>query len=219
MSTTAVQPSCFGTHVWSATAPECVGGPDAGYEHPTTGAHARERCRWYQSCADVKTRTTVQPLIQPQQLLRQPKQPTIFAPVQPPPRPIAPTQRPPIAPVVQTAFTPRPPMPVPAQPAAHYPQYPQPIQPQPVAQPVAAQGYVPPHVAQMGPMQVPVSVQQPGAAMPHYLTNPEPIDPNGGTAGALGRTLARSAMKAIGHSVAAFFDHTPLKPHKPPESQ
>jgi hypothetical protein len=75
----------------------------------------------------------------------------------------------------------------------------------------------PTYVAQYGPTNVPMQVQQPGAQMPSYLTMPEPIDHEEGTAKALGRTLIRSAAKAIGHSVSSFFDHVPLKPHKPPQ--
>ena len=103
------------------------------------------------------------------------------------------------------------------------PQYGQPLPPpqyygqpqQQVSQP-AYGTMAPPHVAQHGPVNVPMQVQQPGAQMPSYLTIPEPIDHEEGTSKALGRTLFRSAAKAMGHSISSFFDHVPLKPHKPP---
>lgn len=211
---------CFGQQ--SPTAPECIGGPDAGYEHPQTGAHTREACKWYQACGDHKARlaasgsAAMPPIVPPQNLVRHP---TIIAPVPAPVRPGVPSRaaKPVAAP---QPYIPRPPAPVvhPQYPYQQYPAQPQPQQQYQQQAPVAVHvGYAPPHVAQLGPQQVPVSVQQPGAAMPHYLTNPEPID--GGTGAALGRTLVRSAAKAIGHSISAFFDHTPLKSHKPPPPQ
>lgn len=189
-------PDCYGTHLWSATAPDCIGGPDAGYTHPQTGSHNRERCRFYQACAQDSARNKTQQAIVPvQSLYRQPPSPTIMTGVQPPPRPVAPTM----------SYPPRIPLHV-QQP------YIPPVQPQ--VQPHHPMGFAPPHVAQEGPTFVPVPYQMPGAQIPAYLTMPEPVGPGESAAGALGRTLLRSVFKAIGHSAASFFDHVPLKPHR-----
>jgi len=218
MNAPATAPECFGTHLWSATDPQCVGGTDPGYLHPVTKTRNRERCRWYQSCATTSAQGRARPpqVIPPQDLIRQVKQPTIFqAAVQPPPRPVAPhpnlAGRPPLHPpaaIQQYSGQPLPP--------PHY--YGQPQQQQQMPQPMYGMT-APPYIAQSGPVNVPLQIQQPGAQMPAYLTMPEPIDHEEGTAKALGRTLLRSAAKAVGHSVSSFFDHVPLKPHKPPPPQ
>ena len=210
-------PQCFGTHLWSATAPDCVGGPDPGYTHPTTGAHSRERCRWYQACASVNSRVRGQqsrPVIPVENLTRNFQQPQAPLPsgVQPPPRPVAPPPQVAGKPPLQSAQPYGYPQYQPQQQYYQQPHYPQ--QQQYYQQPMAT-----PYVAQTGPQQVHVQVQQPGAQMPSYLTMPEPIDHEEGTGMALGRTLIRSALKAVGHSVSSFFDHVPLKPHKPPPQQ
>ncbi len=197
------QPKCFGTNLWSATVPACVGGPDAGYVHPVNTTRNREKCKWYQACASASGRARAQTtVIPPQNLVRTQPQPTMAASVQPPPRPVAPH------PSLSSA---RPPLHQP-QPQYQQPQYAgqyqQPAQQGPVA---------PPFVAQAGPAHVPIQQQWPGAQMPAYLSMPEPIDPNEGAAKPLGRTLVRSAFKALGHSFSSFFDNTSLKPHKPPE--
>lgn len=196
-------PECFGSSLWSPTDKECVGGPDPGYTHPVTGVHARERCRWYQSCATVSSQNR---LIHPQNLVRptvtaQPPQPTL-AGVQAPPRPVAPNP----------ALATRPPL---HMPQASYPQY-QPVQYQQQPQQPYV-GYAPPHIAQWGSVQVPLPFQQPGAQMPAYLTMPEPIRPGESAISVLARTLLRSMMKAFGHALASFVDHTPIRPHRPPE--
>lgn len=203
-------PDCFGTHLWSATDKECIGGPDPGYTHPVSGAHTRERCKWYQTCATASAQNRTQSqLIPPQNLVRQPPPapppqavPAIPPGVQPPPRPVAPPP----------GLAPRAPLHQPQPFYSQYPQQPQPVQP--VYQPPM---FVPPYVAQMGPAQIPMQYQQPGAQMPAYLTMPEPIEPGDGAIKVLARTLFRSMLKAFGHSLSSFVDHTPMKPHKPPE--
>lgn len=204
-------PSCFGSHLWSATSAECVGGPDPGYTHPQTMAHTRERCRFYSECATTSARNRTQQ-VQPQSnfvpvqslIQRQPTMPAPISPtvgVQPPPRPVAPPPN----------LAPRPPL-QPYQPPTYAPQqqYQQPY--------YAPQTFTaPPHVAQMGPAQVPLQYQQPGAQMPAYLTMPEPMEDGDSGWRVLVRVLFRSIMKAAGHSMASFFDHTPMKAHKTPE--
>lgn len=198
-------PECFGSSLWSATDKECVGGPDPGYTHPVTGARARERCRWYQPCASVSAQNK---LIPAQNLVRAPMAPPPLATpaippgVQPPPKPVAPNP----------ALGARPPLHV-QQPSYQY-------QPQQYLQPSYQQPYMtyaPPHLVQLGPAQVPMPYQQPGAQMPAYLTMPEPIRPGDSAIGVLARTLLRAMLKAFGHALASFIDHTPIKPHSPPE--
>jgi len=191
-------PSCFGTHLWSATDKECVGGPDPGYTHPQTGAHARERCKFYQDCATASAQSRAQPFVPVQSLLRQPPAPIG---VQPPPRPVAP----------HPGLPSRPP---PLQQQYQYPQQQQPQQYQPQVQQAYA-AYAPPHVVQMGPLQIPMQYQQMGAQIPMYLTMPEPIYPGDSLLKILARTLFRSILKACGHSLASFVDHVPLRPHVP----
>jgi hypothetical protein len=185
------QPSCFGTNLWSAAAPECIGGPDSAYSNPRTGNNVRERCAWYSSCASVSASNKVrsQNLIPPNQLTRVP-----IAPVQvmPPPKP---------------AFNPLLPRQNPV-----YPQHYQ--QPQ---QYIAQQAYmVPPWQAQQGPQMVPVVYQQPGSQMPAYLTVPEPVDLDESPWRRLIREIFRSMFKSAGHTTASYFDHTPMRPHAPP---
>lgn len=209
MSKPLGSPDCFGSHLWSATEKECIGGPDPGYAHPVSGARVRERCRWYQSCASVSAQNK---LVPSQSLVRapavQPPIPQAIPPgVQAPPKPVAPNPvlgaRPPLH-VQQPSFT---------------------YQPQPVVQAGYPQqqqlqqymSYAPPYVAQLGPAQIPMPYQQPGAQMPAYLTMPEPVRPGDSALGVLARTLFRAALKAIGHALASFVDHTPIKPHSPPE--
>jgi hypothetical protein len=224
MNAQATAPECFGTHLWSATDPQCVGGTDPGYLHPVTKTRNRERCKWYQSCATSSAQNRAKPAqVVPAQNLVRPKHPTVFQPaVQPPPRPVAPhpnlTGKPPLHPP-PVAMQQYPGQPLPPPQYYGQPQQQQAVLPGSPIYGMPAPAYVPPHVAQAGPVNVPLQVQQPGAQMPSYLTMPEPIDHEEGTAKALGRTLFRSAAKAVGHSVSSFFDHVPLKPHKPPPVQ
>ena len=47
--------------------------------------------------------------------------------------------------------------------------------------------------------------------MPNYLTVPEEREPGESAWSVLGREILRSAAKAVGHAVAAFFDRTRLR--------
>jgi hypothetical protein len=57
---------------------------------------------------------------------------------------------------------------------------------------------------------VPAHFVQPGTAVPSYLATPEPMAGHTWWS-ALGHTLTRSAVKAIGVAIANWFDHVPLK--------
>lgn len=205
-------PDCFGTHLWSPTDKECVGGPDPGYTHPQTGVHTRERCRFYSACASASAQSRTQNVAPVQSLIRSPSAPSTpqyhqaipipnFVGVQPPPRPAP----------VSSALPPRPP---PMQATAPMYQY----QPSQYSQPMPG-GLVPPYIAQQGPQFVPMPYQQFGSQMPGYLTVPEPMRPGDTILSALGRTVLRSMLKAFGHSLGSFFDHTPLRPHTPPDQK
>ena len=164
-------PSCFGSHLWSATDAQCVGGTDPGYMHPITKTRNRERCRWYQSCATTsaqnKARPRQQQLVPAQNLVRPnpvvnpaTHQIAMQQSVQPPPRPVA----------VHPGLSGKPPLHAP-QPLMYYggqqaPQqyYGAPPAPQQYGMQVPQYGYgtmVPAYIAQAGPMNVPLQVQQP----------------------------------------------------------
>lgn len=200
------QPSCFGTHLWSASSSECAGGPDPGYIHPHNGTHTREKCSWFQACGVANQRNREkrqqmppmqhQPLMPAQNLVRSNSENNG---VQPPPRPVSPHPSIPARPVIHQQ--------------THY------AQPYVTQQPqqAAFTTMVPPYIAQSGPVQIPMQYQQPGAQMPAYLTTPEPINYGESGWGILGRILLRSILKAIGHSISSHFDHVPMRPHKPPQ--
>ncbi len=205
MQKPAESPECYGSHLWSATEKECVGGVDPGYKHPSNGTHVRERCKWYQPCGQVSAQQRAQSLIPASNLVRYvppppPPAATTLAGVQPPPKPVAP----------HPGIGVQPPRPF-QQPS--YTQHA--VQPAYMHAPQVVM--VPPYIAQQGPMQVPLQYQQPGAQMPAYLTIPEPVAQGESALGVLFRTLLRSALKACGHSLSSFVDHTPFRSHRPPE--
>jgi hypothetical protein len=66
---------------------------------------------------------------------------------------------------------------------------------------------------------VPVQYQTPGAQMPSYLANPEPINPNIPWHQRLWHEIFRSMMKSSGHTAASFFDHMTITRPKGPEDK
>jgi hypothetical protein len=61
-------PQCFGSHLWDKNAPECAGGPDAGYVNPDNQKNWRYRCNFFEACG---ARSAISGrLIPPQQLVR-----------------------------------------------------------------------------------------------------------------------------------------------------
>jgi hypothetical protein len=113
--------------------------------------------------------------------------------------------------------------PMPPRPAAIAPYQHQYIQqyqqqyPQQYQNPSQPGQFVHPWIAQNGPTYVPMQYQQPGSQIPSYLTIPEPVIAEEPWLWRLLREIFRSMMKSSGHSVASFFDHTPVKLHQPPE--
>lgn len=189
MQKPAGAPTCFGTNLWSAVAVECIGGPDPAYTHPKTMAHVRDKCGWYSACANACAASKSQA-----QLMQ------IRPNVQAPPRPAPMLTRP-------AHFVPQPQYPTlsPTQPQAH-----------PQVVPTYATQLVPPHVAQQGPVLVPMVYQQPGHQMPSYLTVPEPVNLNESWVSRLAREILRSMFKSAGHTTSSFFDHNPMRAHQPP---
>ncbi len=178
-------PSCFGAK-WEARAPECAGGLDPAYMHPVNGSNKRDRCPWYSQCA---ASIAAQKMSTQGGLVqvRPQQQQQQQQQIQPPS-------------AMKPFFTQQPPQMQPQQP-----------QPQ---QMVPAPYMVPPQQAQT-PYMVPMNFAPQSAQMPGYLTVPEPIVPGQHWGKRLGFSIARSMAKAAGHTLANFFDHTPLNPWYP----
>lgn len=108
----------------------------------------------------------------------------------------------------------RPPAPIsPYQQQTQYqpaPYVPRPIQQQPPPQP---QQYTYPHV-----VMPPVQMMPTSYAMPAYLSTPETRQEDESFWHPLGREIFRGLGKALGHSLAHFFDVTILKPRKDEEA-
>jgi len=192
-------PKCFGKE-FAASEAECAGGPDPAYLHPKTNTNMRDRCGWYSACASVSAQNKARTqLVPPQHLVRP-------VTVQGPPRP-APSH-------AMVGVRPQ----VVQQPGQMMmPQMQQMMQPMPQMAPGPQYPYmVAPYVAQQGPQAVPMTYQQPGAQMPHYLTVPEPINLNESPFRRLGREILRSILKAGSHTSASFFDSNPWHPHEIP---
>lgn len=188
-------PSCFGKS-WDASAPECAGGLDPSFVAPD-GGNKRQRCPYFSQCA---SRTAASKLgQQPQQVPVAPAAPTAVKqafPIQP----VAPQHQ-----LVQVK-------PAPVQQPQQVPQQ---VQMVPQFAPVQQQ-LVPPQHAQV-PYMVPMNFAPAYSQMPGYLTVPEPIVPGQHWGKRLGFSVARSMLKAAGHTMANFFDHTPFNPWFPPQ--
>jgi hypothetical protein len=211
---------CFGKS-WDPNNVACRGGNDPAYLHPTTGTNKRDPCAWFNPCA---TRVTAvkqqQQLIPAQQIVRrqQPQQPQMPQMPQMPQQPQAaqPTSPwGPLGPVMNTLVNrympqgaaPYPPQPYPQQQQQQLYQQPQQMMmPQQMAHPSMA----------TVPYAVPMNYQAPGAQMSGYLTIPEPVLPGQHWGARLFLNVARSMAKASGHTVANFFDHTPINPWPTP---
>lgn len=189
--TAKAQPDCFGKH-WDGTNTECAGGNDPAYRHPDTGSHTRERCVFFESCGarvQAAKNNMVQNVVPAPQLTRFQPRPTNN------PQPLGgqPTQIQPQA-MVPTA-----------------PQYnAQQINQQIVQQVLAAIRQGTPQAApnaQLGYQQMmPVNFH-----VPQYLSVREERGPEDSLIGLLGRELVRSMGKSVGHTLANFFDMTPLR--------
>lgn len=202
-------PACYG-ELWEAQHPQCYGGLDPAFTHPTRKDHRHDRCHLYSSCASKTsanrlsrqaspTSTTPQQVIPAQNLVRHHQPQHMPAPFQSIVRHVHNGTQ---AAAAQAANLQAPSIQIPyAHPATH------------------AQGPMvhPAHAS--APWQVPMNFQVPGAQMPAYLTVPEPIFPGEGTFKPLVRTILRSVLKAGCHSMANFFDHVPMTPWPAPPPQ
>lgn len=184
-------PTCFGTR-WEARAAECAGGLDPAYVNPSDGSNKRERCAWYSQCA-ARTAAQKMPTASTLVQVRPSKQMQVpsFQPAMPQPQPQ--------------------PQQVQQQPYQQQYQYPQQMMPMP-QQPAPVMVY--PHQAQT-PYMVPMNFAPQSMQMSGYLTVPEPIVPGQHWGKRLGFSVVRSMAKAMGHTVANFFDHTPFNPWYP----
>lgn len=173
-------PRCFGKD-WDDKVPACAGGLDPTYKDPETGSRVRERCMFFSPCgAQVAAKRTS--LIPQSQLVRQPLQ-------------------------------------VAQQPAAA-----QPNQSVQLAQAMKKieelQQLVYQQAAHMQGKNVPFIpyLQQPPQPqmmaveykMPGYLTVPEPRTSSASVWTLLGREITRSMFKSAGHTLANFWDVTPI---------
>lgn len=205
--------SCYGK-LWDSSRTECTGGFDLAFSDPKTRSAKRAPCSAAPYCQPLTlSRKQEQQLIPPQQLAPRPPIPAPPMAAPPPMLPHYGAQQP----VAARPPAPPPVIPTPPQTQTYYGQQPYYYgQAQQYAQHYPQHAhYLPPALAQFGPMQVPVAYQAQGAQMPAYLAVPEPMD------GAvwwsrLGRELVRAMAKAFGHAMASFFDHNPMRLHQPP---
>ena len=237
-------PGCFGKR-WDSNEVMCAGGLDPTYTNKLDGTHRRDRCKWYPSCASRTTTSRLGAMNQPQAPQMQVPQMPGMVPLPQQPAPwgsmgslasgalqgamnsLARHQdtgagvKVPVrfGPPHMPSFQPYP-QPVPQ---AHPQQYAYPYQqPQPQSQPQypyaypQQQGFVPPGMAMM-PQMVAQNYQAPGAQMPAYLTVPEPVVMGSHWAYRLVHSVLRSMLKASGHTLANFFDYTPMNQWLPPQ--
>lgn len=175
-------PTCFGTQLWDPRHTDCVGGPNPAYKDPETGQHVQRPCKYYNACGARYQAERQKQLIPTTALTRQ-----VPAPMQQVARPYGsggPTQ-----PIV--------------------PQQPQQSFPAQVMQQLLAH-----QQQQVKNGQLPVGYQQMmpvNYSVPAYLTVREEQMENEGVFSVLGRELFRSVGKSFGHTLAAFFDTTPLR--------
>jgi len=217
------EPPCFG-QLWDAKSVECRGGADPTYINPADGTNRRDICQWYSQCgARTQARNQAQQQYIPVQQLVRPPIPTINQQMPPTPQMqpfqnftqgLAQIARPLIQSFQQTQQPQQQMIQVQQQ---QQPQMrpPQPQYPQPqygFAQPIL----VDPRMA-ANPYVVPMNYPGPGQQMPAYLTVPEPLNGQPWYV-RLASVLLRSMLKATGHSIANYFDHTSFYswPNPPP---
>lgn len=195
-------PSCFGTPNWDPRASECAGGADPKYLHPQNGSHVREACDFFNHCGARVQAARLGSNLFPAAQLRRP--PAITAPA-PAPATLAvstPTQ-PSFREYMQQQMMQQQ-RPVPTQQPLYYPQQHPPQHPQMYAQQASQQHHYPAPSYQL-------NYQVPG-----YLSVPEVRTYGGSVWGILGREAVRAALKAMGHTIAAYFDMNPFRLPPPP---
>jgi hypothetical protein len=177
-------PTCFGDSCDPNEA-ACAGGPDPKFVHPKNGSHVRPPCDFFQMCGTYTRAKKVasQQVIPPQSLIR------------------------PTAPMV--------PVGPPAPPESTFRAY---IQQQMAQRPVPiAYPPVPAPYPQAPIIPVPQQYQYPAPAyqlqymVPGYITVPEQRMEGESYGGLLMRELLRGGLKAMGHTLANFFDMNPFR--------
>lgn len=195
-------PPCYGKH-WDPNSRECRGGNDPAYVNPVTGTNKRDICQYYGSCsaatngARLREMSGVQPTPSHFQL-----------PQAPPPPQAAPAYQVPVRQQVPTAaFSAPVPQPVQA-PVQSIVVAPNPNQQQHVVY-VGQAPWTQPQFAAT-PLMVPMSQPMQGAAVPSFLTVPEPDNPDVPVMARFARTIFRSTFKAAFLASANFIDYSPI---------
>lgn len=197
-------PSCYGKS-WNPKDVLCAGGADALYRDEKTGSHVRPQCDFYSSCGSRVSHMRMEQsrLLPVTNLIRQspPPQATIQTPAPQPPANWNMTQA-----QMQQYMTDQ--AKAMAQQMFNQMQQQQPNRFQTsnfnqATFPSQGGTQFDPRFQNFQPM--PVNFQ-----MPAYLTVPENPMAGGSMWGMLFRSIARSMMKAFGHSFSHFFDSVPM---------
>ena len=224
-------PECFGK-LWEAQASECAGGYDPGYTS-MNGSHIRPKCDFFDSCKVrtqlAKSNQQPQTTIPPSALNRQQtaaQQPAYLPPPPSPQQPWVPVPPQPIVPGRQQAAASQQAQqpvqaPMPWQMQWQQPQAPQQWNAQmqqlfmlmQMMQQQQQNPFLPPPIYP-GNFPVhgnidPIKLQAVNYGMPSYLSVSEPR--SDGFWAPFGREILRGMGKALGHSIAHFFDHVTLK--------
>jgi len=173
-------PKCFGK-AWDDRAAACAGGLDPTYKDPETGSHIRERCIFFTTCGARVQAGRMQQLIPQNQLVR-----------------------PPALPPVQTLAAPNQ--------AAQLAQLMKQLE---AMQQIIHQQNLQlanRHGMSTNPLQpmLPTQMMAVEYRMPGYLSVPEPRTKTASVWTVLSREIARSMFKSAGHTLANFWDTTPL---------
>jgi len=174
-------PECYGK-MWDPREVACSGGPNPAFKDPNTGSHIQGQCVFYSSCG-ARVQATRQQLIPTTALARTT------------PTPATQVAKPYGSGGPSTAVVPQ-------------QQIPQQFSGQLMQQLVAFQQQ------QLKNGQLPLGYQQMmpvNYSVPSYLTVREERMENESVFSMLGRELFRSVGKSFGHTLAAFFDTTPLR--------
>ena len=177
-------PHCFGEE-YDAAATECCGGYDPAYFKD--GSRIRAPCKYKDSCCDKQARTKQAHVHVPVGSVVRPTQFTVQQPYRPP-----------------TSFT----APRPVWGSSAQPQTASPVSnPHQTYQPQQYAAHAPPQpqYVQQLPQQMYQQMMPVNYGMPQYLTSREPLG-SGELMERLLREILRSIGKALGHTIANFFD-------------
>lgn len=212
----ASQPECYGQD-WDQNAAECAGGYDPAYV-AANGSHIRKKCDCYDACkvryllkqanSGQNVQVPVNRLTQQQAPWPWPAAPSPWQPQQPAPirqgQPVSQAQQPQNVQMMQL-----------------WQQAQQQMQMQQLMQMLQAmQSGADPRMAMMQPsflfppapqnipyQMAPLQMMPAYYDMPAYLSAPEPVLKEESLLYPLGREILRGMGKALGHSIAHFFDH------------